>query len=537
MARRRGRSGALVAVGLLVAACDGGTPTSTAPDPDVMAATTSATTSATASAPTTTPSTAAHDPGWVSTENAAEGARRWTVPQEQRAGEMELAGYADAESVLPGEPVGLHVTSAGEPWRVRALRLGHYEGREAREVWSSAEQEGTTQPGPVLAEDGVAPLGWDRSLEVDTTGWPEGAYLLRLEGLDSGRAAFVPLTLRSSSTEGRLVLLTATTTYQAYNAWGGASSYLGPDDTFGSRATRLTLDRPYDRDGARIPLQYELGPIALAESLGLDLAYLSSRDLDSEPGILDGARGLVSLGHDEYWTVPMRRAVEEARDEGMNLAFLGANAVYWRARYEDDGRTLVVTKDAAADPGAGEETTDLWRRGPGASPENALVGMLYECFPAQGPLVVHDPDFFLLEGTGARAGSSYPGLVGTEVDRAYPIPGTPETLRVVAHSPVRCGDVGPTHADMTYYWNDAGAGVFAVGTMAWAKAVRRPVPALGIDEAAHEFARAVTATLFERMAAGPMADQADARPDGNLSELGLSTSTSTGTGMPYAVDP
>lgn len=505
------------------------------PDPDEDESSTAASTSAqsstgpstTAAAPTT------HDPGWVATENAHEGVTGWRSDADSLAGEMELAGYADAESILPGEPVVLRVTSAGERWTVRALRLGYYEGRGAREVWASDVQAGQEQDPPTTTDDGMVVAGWEPSLTVDTTGWPEGSYLLQLSGESSGHRAFVPLTLRSASTQGRLVILTATSTYQAYNTWGGASTYDGPDGSFATRARRVSFDRPYDRDGARVPLQYEFGPIHLAEALGIDLAYVSSHDVDSRPGLLEGARGIVSLGHDEYWSAPMRTAVEAARDSGTNLAFLGANAAYWRVRYEDGGRTMVATKSAAEDPGQGEETTDLWRRGPGAVPENSLTGMLYECFPAQGPLVVHDPDFFLFQGTGAASGTAYPGLVGTEVDRAYPIEGTPDTLRVVAHSPVQCGDVGPTHADVTYYWNDAGAGVFAVGTMAWAKAVHQPVGALGIDETAHEFAEQVTSNLFTRMAVGPMAEQEDARPTGNLAELAVPTTTSTGTGMGY----
>ena len=41
------------------------------------------------------------------------------------------------------------------------------------------------------------------------------------------------------------------------------------------------------------------------------------------------------MGHDEYWTPAMRREVTRARDAGTNLAFLGANTMYWRVRLED----------------------------------------------------------------------------------------------------------------------------------------------------------------------------------------------------------
>src|SRR5690606_38464265 len=121
---------------------------------------------------------------------------------------------------------------------------------------------------------------------------------------------------------------------------------------------------------------------------------------------------------DEYWTLPMRHHVEEARDRGTNVAFLGANAVYWRVRLDDDARTMTCYKSAALDPVDGPETTAMFRQRPDPWSENSLVGMLYEAFPAQADLVVHDPGFFLFTGTGARKGSTYAGLVAIEIDRA-----------------------------------------------------------------------------------------------------------------------
>ena len=41
-------------------------------------------------------------------------------------------------------------------------------------------------------------------------------------------------------------------------------------------------------------------------------------------------RGLVFPGHDEYWSAPMRRTVERARNHGTSLVFLSANTMYWQ---------------------------------------------------------------------------------------------------------------------------------------------------------------------------------------------------------------
>src|SRR5260370_18526800 len=77
---------------------------------------------------------------------------------------------------------------------------------------------------------------------------------------------------------------------------------------------------------------HELTLIGLAEFHGLPLAYVTGMDIDADAHLLDGASALISLGHDEYWTPPERAHVTQARDAGMNVAFLGANPMFRRTR-------------------------------------------------------------------------------------------------------------------------------------------------------------------------------------------------------------
>ncbi|MBW3085630.1 hypothetical protein KEM60_01833 [Austwickia sp. TVS 96-490-7B] len=486
------------------------------------------------SAPATTSlaSAAGHDSSWVATENARAGTSDWQLGQV--AGDTELAGYCGQVSVLPGEDASLFVTSTVGDFTVTAYRMGWYGGKGAREVWRTPKPvRGVAQAPASVAADGTVTTSWNVSATLPTTGWPEGSYLLALRGVNGGPGRYVPLVVRSRSVKDRLVLNSAVLTYQAYNAWGGHSLYKGPDGGFGSRSRRVSFDRPYDRNGAMEVFKFEIPVVQRAERLGVDLAYVTGWDVDQRAGLLDGARGLVTMGHDEYWTVPERDAVERARDQGMNVAFLGANVAYWRVRLEQgrtgQGRTMVGYK-SLDDPVKGATTTVLWRSDPGSRPENSLTGMLYECYPARGAMVVHDSAFFLFAGTGASAGTSYPGLVGTEVDRAYPIAGTPKNLQVVAHSPVTCSDRGGTVSDVTYYTTDSGAGVFAVGTMMWVTAVGGRTAGTDMDGSSVGFAMTVTDNLFRAMVAGPMGKSHPARA--NLEALHASSSTERGTGGP-----
>jgi len=468
----------------------------------------------------------------VRSENDRAGTAGWDFPAARTAGAVELAGYASRSSVSPGEPFTLFVTATVGWFTVHAFRLGWYGGVGARAVWSSARLPGRRQPRPRVDAHRTVRCAWTPTAEIATIGWPPGTYLLRLTA-STGSCAYVPVTVASPTVAGRLVLVNAVSTYQAYNQWGGYSLYQGPDGTFATRASRVSYDRPYDEDGARIVLQYEAAIIGRAERLGLPVAYLTGHHLDGDPAVLDGAAGVVSLGHDEYWTTRMRATLTRARDRGTNVAFLGANAVYWRTRLTDhagtDPRTVICYKSATADPVHGPTTTTRWRGAPDPDPENSLVGSLYEAFPASGPLVVTDPGFFLFEATGARTGSTYPGLIGSEINRAYPIPGTPPTLRVVAHSPVTTA-TGPTYADTVYYTVPSGAGVFSVGTMGWNKAVRGPDRRSGTTPTSVAFAQQVTDTLLTAMTAGPLGRAHPAVP--NLTALDEATTTATGTGGP-----
>ncbi|MFG3440549.1 N,N-dimethylformamidase beta subunit family domain-containing protein [Nonomuraea sp. NPDC047897] len=402
----------------------------------------------------------------------------WRIARQ--GAEREIEGYADRVSVLPGERFRLLVSTTAPAFTARAFRMG----ARATQVWRSGPLDGVRQPPALMVEDMVTAAHWKPSVTVDTTGWPEGAYLVRLDA-STGAQRYVPVTVRSASTRGRVVLVNAVTTWQAYNGWGGRSLYEGPGG-FAGRSRKVTFDRPYDGTGARHFLAFERDAIAVAERSGVPLAYLTSLDL--RPGALDGARAVVSLGHDEYYSPGMRAALTRARDRGVNLAFLGAGAVFWRIALH--GRMIMCDKESECLP---------WQV---SEPDNALVGQGFDCYPAEAAYVVSRPGHWIFKGTRGRR---FPGLAGVETDRVSPR--SPAGVQVLARSPVDCGGRA-TEGTTTYYTAPGGAGVFAAGTTRWVCGMRGRRCGHGVTGAAAAFTRRATRNLLTRFARGPAADPA-----------------------------
>jgi hypothetical protein len=438
-------------------------------------------------------------------ENSLPGDPHWEI---RHLGAADaIVGYAGAASVLTGQSFPLFVSTTSSGFGVRAFRLGWYGGDGARQVWQSGSVRGHRQNAPGLtAPTNTVRTDWDPVIEVPTDDWPAGAYLLRLDA-DSGAQRYVPMTVRSASTAGRVALKAAVATWQAYNAWGGYDLYIGPGQSYGNRSLAVSLNRPYDLNGADMFLTYERNMVVLAESLGLPLAYVTGMDIAADPGLLAGASALISGGHDEYWTPAERSHVTAARNAGVNLAFLGANAMFRRTRLESGGRLVICYKTSyTEDPMYGVDNalvTSDWREPPDPDPESSLIGTIYEGYPAVAPYVVVSPKSWLFAGTGVPEGASFHNLVGIEYDRVDPAYPVERPIQVLSHSPLVCQGAS-SFADSAYYTHAGGAGVFNSGTMRWVGAIYGDRPH-GIGGHTPAFVKQVTTNVLRAFADGPAA--------------------------------
>lgn len=463
-------------------------------------------------------------PNPVPAENARAGTGAWLIPGDPQAEALDdgIKGFASSTGVAQGQAFDLFVSTDAPRFDVEVYRLGWYGSDGARLVTRREGLTGIRQPEPTVGEGPAYTVEapWEPVVSLRTDGdWVSGIYLVKLVASDGSRN-HVPLVVRDDR-PAALLYQASVTTWLAYNVWGGKSVYRDTGAAGRDGRSRVTsFQRPVNGNGAWKFLWFEAQMVRFLERHGFDVTYATNIETHTSPELLVDHAGILSVGHDEYWSLEMRDHLEAARDAGVNLAFLGANAGYRKIRFEDSPhgphRRVAHYKEYTEDPLLGvrdELVAAQWRHGPTFRPENELIGIMYVANPVDAPWRVEATDHWLFEETGFRSGDAIPHLVGHEYDRAFFEGGfartTPDNLRVLSRSPVT---VGGDHleqgkrdeAHTSLYYAPSGAGVFAAGTNRWSWGL----DGFGDWESGHGTddgrLRRLTENLLDAMSAGPM---------------------------------
>ncbi len=462
-------------------------------------------------------------------ENALHGDQRW----DHKRLVIEGQAYLGAASVGPGEQIALRASGNGKV-SVEWYRLGWYGGAGARLLRTD---HGVTlrrqHPATVDKTTGLIEAGWTPVLETTApAGVKSGMLLAVIRDASGTSVANAPVVLRPDATDPRrapVLFVSAASTWQAYNQWGGADLYGNYGHhiiraTQNHRAAQVSFDRPYYLDsGSGYLRRWELQFIRWVERNGRDMEYIADVDLERNPDLVNGRRLVVMCGHPEYWSRPMRTRVEAAVAQGIHVAFITGNEVYWQTRLEDGpaGPATRITsyKSRTADPMTAthpELTTCRWREAPVSDPEAPLVGEMYGAIVNRvADWIVKGSKHWLYEGTRLRDGDAIANLVGQEFDTFFPDLAQPGTV-LLANSPVRASmhnsldpgayPIQPIH-NATMYTAPSGATVFAAGTFQWSWALdgygNRSY--LGVRTPVDDRVARMTRNLFDRLGDGPLA--------------------------------
>lgn len=387
---------------------------------------------------------------------------------------LEIWGYTPKLSYFPGEQVDLCVSTTAAEWDLEI-------GRDGSDYVACLEESGLEGQHQDTPEDcSVTGCGWQPSYSfVIPQDWRPGGYLVTLRarsGEDQVEEHHVFLVRQSPETENfAFVLVCASSTWLAYNCWGGSNHYEGITGENGDAFSPvLSTQRPWSRGFCKLPegapravpehqprpgdmvrypymewaysygyskkyasagwASYERYFARWAEQEGYAFDFVTQHDLHGDPDLLKRYRCAVFVGHDEYWSAAMRDAVDEYVRGGGRVARFGGNFL-WQVRLEDEGRRQVCYKyeatqrDPVVGTADGRLTTGAWEspevNRPGALTfgVNGLRGIYAELGNCTGSgaggFTVYRPEHWAFAGTGLGYGDvlgASSRIFGYEVD-------------------------------------------------------------------------------------------------------------------------
>ena len=400
--------------------------------------------------------------------------------------DSDIGGYGLPISLQAGDTLHLFASARNGPLSIGIYRLGWYGGAGGRLVAShsglpAVNQEQCSSPLP-----GPSVCNWSETDRFLVDAWIPGVYIARF--VDTlGKVRLFPFVVRSTRPAAFTVVLPFAT-YQAYNLWGGTSLYGGPgatrQESYANRAVKVSFARPFSNaiiQGPFLGLDYML--VRWLEENAYDVNYITDFDFHNGVGADPQSSGWLFAGHSEYWTWPMWQRANAGRDQGINLAFLGGNDIYWLSRFETVrvnglyAPVVVCYRDTSRDPlgTTPGQSTVLFRFPPNNTPENSLIGVMSSwpilVWGTPIDLVVANGSDPLMAGTGLTTGEHIPHVAGGEGDRIVDNGATPPDMRVLFQSPYvsALDSVTPGVMQSTVYqWQPSGALVFAGGDIGFA---------------------------------------------------------------------
>ncbi len=473
---------------------------------------------------------------WIIRQNQLPGTSAWKI--KGPAAGNRLDGFVNTTYISNRHSITFYISTIADSYRIRAFRMGYYQGKGARLIWVSKLIKGYVQR-PCTLQKGVNMIScdsWKPSFRLWLSkAFVQGDYLFELVA-KGGLENYIPLTIWNPSSKATYVIKNDVLTWQAWNDYGGYDFYSGlgncPSDVYPlcSRARVVSFDRPYAYgDGAADFLANEYPLVYLAEEHGLNVTYVTDITILQHPGLLANHSALLSLGHDECWSYDERLAVENAAKlHGLNVAFFGASAMLRHVRLQNSpigqDREEVDYRDSLADPldNNGHPanpmlvTGNTWSSPPASWPETNFVGETYIGFlqdssPAQ-PLMIKDSKSFLFknityQGKPVYDGEKIPNVIASDIDSYDLQVPTDSPVTVAASSPIspQLAFVQPAYlvngfawSDMTYHFEKpSGALIFDSGTNNWISSMG---DGKNMSSSPASFTQAVTLNLLRQMA-------------------------------------
>ena len=429
--------------------------------------------------------------GVIRRENARPGTRAWMLEKPRIQPDTKyrcpwIEGYCSHATIEAGESISFHVScNPATQFTIDIYRLGYYGGTGGRLVKSLGPFEGSAQPDPPIGEKRMRVCEWSACAQVQIPkDWVSGVYIGKLTAMRDGTQSYVIFIVRDDR-QADFIFQCSDNTWQAYNRWPSQFSLYdnGQHQWYWGGGVEVSYQRPYGKYCQIVdaPLSTGSGEFFLwefpfaywMESLGYDVTYISNLDTHRNRQGLMRAKGFLSVGHDEYWTIEMFNNIQAAVENGISVGFFSGNAVCGRIVWNEDKRAF--ERIGVFGPPGGtrefEQMKSLIHQRPYA---NELVGA-HSTGPVTGGAdwVCSRPDHWIYADTNMTVGDRIPGLIGWEWhgDPAK-IPG----LEVVATAPTQSAPGTPNGGvyTATVYPGPRDNFVFNAATCWWADGLSAP---------------------------------------------------------------
>lgn len=403
-----------------------------------------------------------------------------------------VEGYCSHASIRPGETLGVFLSAnPADQVTIDIYRMGYYGGKGGRFVTRVGPLKVTPQPDPPVGKNRLRECKWAKAIDLQIgRDWVSGVYLGKLSCSSHRYQSYIVFIVRDDR-KADVIFQCSDNTWQAYNKWPGSYSLYDSDDPAKSLngTTRVSFDRPYAKywqvvdqplsQGSGEFLCWEFPQCYWLESCGYDVTYISNVDTHTDAEGLLRAKVMLSVGHDEYWSLKMFGNVRRAIEQGLSVGFLSGNTSCFVAPLvpSSDGRPDRVFHRAGRYGGLME--IEKPKMGPfdldgdaSVPNERMLIGArTVSPFNGSGDWTIRKADHWLFEGTNLKDGEAIPGLVGWEFhgDPA-PIPG----LEVVASGPTtNTAEENATFA-ATVYPGPKQNWIFNASTIFWGMGLSTP---------------------------------------------------------------
>jgi hypothetical protein len=433
--------------------------------------------------------------GLIRAENEKRGTTDWMLKNTRVDPKTKyrcpwIEGYCSATSVRAAEALSVMVsTNPASPFSLDIYRLGYYQGMGGRHLLRLGPFKGTVQGDPPVGKERLRECRWEPATKlVIPKDWPSGVYLGKLTAEREKLQSYVVFIVRDDRACD-LLFQCSDTTWSAYNRWPSQFSLYddGKKQWYWGPGVRVSWDRPYGKycqildaplsQGSGEFLLWEFPLAFWLEQHGHDVSYISNVDTHADGKGLLRAKGLLSVGHDEYWSLEMYHNVKAAIAAGVNVAFLSADTCIGLIPFLPSASGVpnrVISRIGNFGPRmeewAREGAPEVLKLVQGPD-QAALIGAR-DVYPYSGggDWTCRREKHWLFAGTGMKDGDSIPGLVGWEWHGdPVNIPG----LEVVAQGPVKLGKKRGTYA-ATLYPGPKGNVVFNAATIWWSDGLSAP---------------------------------------------------------------